>query len=69
MRFVRKPWQFFGSLDGELTAVLTDSERSILMASLLKVHHHLTQSVEASDRSCPRQGNPRDEGDEGKEKR
>ena len=41
----------FRELDRELTAVLTDSERSILMASLLKVHHHLTQSIEASDPS------------------
>jgi len=59
----------FRELDRELAAVLTHSERSILMASLLKVHHHLSQSIEASDLSCLRQGNSRDGEDEGKEKR
>ncbi len=52
----------FRELDQELTSVLTENERGILMASLLKVHRHL--SMQASDRSCPRQENP---GDVGKE--
>jgi len=37
----------FRELDRELTAVLSKNERKILMASLLKVHHHLSQAMEA----------------------
>jgi DNA-binding MarR family transcriptional regulator len=51
----------FRELDRELTSVLTDNERGILMTSLLKVHRHLSQSMEASDLSCLGQGNPCDE--------
>ncbi|MCG6880129.1 MAG: MarR family winged helix-turn-helix transcriptional regulator [Deltaproteobacteria bacterium] len=55
----------FRELDGELTAMLTDDERSILMRSLLKVHDHLTQSMDAPDPSPPCQDSLRDE-EEGK---
>jgi DNA-binding MarR family transcriptional regulator len=51
----------FRELDRELTSVLTDSERGILMTSLLKVQRHLSQSMEASDLSCLGQGNSCDE--------
>lgn len=54
----------FQELDKELTSMLTDNERGILMASLLKVHQHLSQVLADSGRSCPRQGNPRDDGKE-----
>jgi DNA-binding MarR family transcriptional regulator len=51
----------FRELDQELTSVLTDNERGILMTSLLKVHRHLSHSMEASDLSCLGQGNPCEE--------
>jgi DNA-binding MarR family transcriptional regulator len=35
----------FRELDRELTAVLSENERNILMASLLKVRHHLAIQV------------------------
>jgi DNA-binding MarR family transcriptional regulator len=37
----------FRELDQELTEFLTEKERSVLMATLLKVHRHLTRSTEA----------------------
>ena len=46
----------FRGLDRELTSVLTDSERGVLTELLVKVHLHLTQSIETSDPSCPRHG-------------
>ncbi|MFZ0449939.1 MAG: MarR family winged helix-turn-helix transcriptional regulator [Desulfatiglandaceae bacterium] len=49
-------------LDQELTSVLTENERGILMTSLLKVRCHL--SMQACDRPCARQENS---GDVGKE--
>jgi len=52
----------FRELDRELTAMLTENERNILMRSLLKVHDHLTRSMQASDR--PRQDSLRDEEEE-----
>jgi len=36
----------FQELDRELTAVLSENELNILMASLLKVHHHLSQKIQ-----------------------
>jgi len=36
----------FRALDQELTAVLSENERNILVASLLKVHHHLSQTIQ-----------------------
>jgi len=54
----------FRELDRELTSVLTDNERAVLMASLLKVHRHLSQAMEAPDRSCQRQEDPCNEGKE-----
>jgi len=59
----------FRELDRELAAVLTDEERSALLASLLKVHHHLTRSVEGSEPSGPGQGDPADQEDGPKEER
>lgn len=41
----------FHELDRELTAVLSENERNILVASLLKVHHHLSQAIQVPDRS------------------
>jgi MarR family transcriptional regulator, organic hydroperoxide resistance regulator len=41
----------FRELDGELTAVLSDEERRVLMTSLVKVRHCLLQASEAPDRS------------------
>ena len=55
----------FRELDRELTAVLSENERNILVASLLKVHHHLSQTIQVPDRSS--HGQP--PGDEGKENR
>ena len=52
----------FRELDQELTAVLSENERNILVASLLKVRHHL--AIQVPDRSGP--GQP-SSGDEGKE--
>jgi len=37
----------FRELDRELTAVLSKNERNNLVASLLKVHHHLSQKIQA----------------------
>lgn len=54
----------FQELDRELTSVLNDKERDMLRESLLKIHHHLSQAVETCDRSDPRHGDPRDEGEE-----
>ena len=51
----------FRELDRELTAVLNKNERQILMASLLKVHHHLAQAVETADRSGFRPASPGDQ--------
>ncbi|MGA8180092.1 MAG: hypothetical protein WB792_08530 [Desulfobacterales bacterium] len=48
----------------ELTAVLSENERNIRVASLLKVHHHLSQEIQVPDRSSSGQPNPRDEGKE-----
>jgi DNA-binding MarR family transcriptional regulator len=48
----------FRELDRELTAMLSKNERKILMASLLKVHHHLSQVMEAPDRSGFRPASP-----------
>jgi DNA-binding MarR family transcriptional regulator len=45
----------FRELDRELTAVLGENERDILMASLLKVHHYLSQANQEPDRSGPGQ--------------
>jgi len=56
----------FRDLDRELTAVLSENERNILVASLLKVHHYLSQAIQVPDRSNHRQPSP---GDEGKENR
>jgi len=56
----------FRDLDRELTAVLSVKERQILMASLAKVHHHLSQAMEAVDPAGLRQASP---GDEEKEDR
>jgi MarR family transcriptional regulator, organic hydroperoxide resistance regulator len=39
----------FRELDRELTAVLSENELNILMASLLKVHHHLSQKIPCDD--------------------
>jgi len=36
----------FRELDRELTAVLSENERNNLVASLLKVHHHLSQKIQ-----------------------
>ena len=36
----------FRELDRELTAVLNENERNILVASLLKVHHCLSQTIQ-----------------------
>jgi DNA-binding MarR family transcriptional regulator len=36
----------FRELDRELTAVLSENERDILVASLLKVHHRLSQKIQ-----------------------
>ena len=54
----------FRELDRELTAVLSENERNILVASLLKVHHHLSQVNQEPDRSGPGQPSL---GNEGKE--
>jgi len=54
----------FQELDKELTSMLTDNERGILMASLLKVHRHLSQAAADSDRTCPLQGHPRNDAKE-----
>ena len=35
----------FKELDSELTSVLSEAERTIFMAALKKVHHHLSQKV------------------------
>ena len=40
----------FQELDRELTAVLSENELNILMASLLKVHHHLSQPNPRDDK-------------------
>ncbi|MGA9178855.1 MAG: MarR family transcriptional regulator, partial [Desulfobacterales bacterium] len=52
----------FRALDQELTAVLSENERNILVASLLKVRHHL--AIQVPDRSNPGQPSL---GNEGKE--
>jgi DNA-binding MarR family transcriptional regulator len=52
----------FRELDRELTAVLSENELNILMASLLKVHHHLSQKIQVPDRSGSGQPNPCDDG-------
>ena len=52
----------FRELDQELTAVLSENERNILVASLLKVRHHL--AIQVPDRSNPGQPSL---GNEGKE--
>ena len=58
----------FQALDRELTSILTDKERSNLLASLIKVHRHLSQGAADFDRSCLRDGSPGDKGqDEGQE--
>jgi DNA-binding MarR family transcriptional regulator len=54
----------FQELDRELTSVLTDKERGILRESLLKIHHYLSQTLEACDRSGPRPRGPRNKGEE-----
>ena len=41
----------FREIDEELTSVLTDDERRILVSSLLKVQQHLSKGAEDSDRS------------------
>jgi DNA-binding MarR family transcriptional regulator len=51
----------FRELDRELASMLTDNERDILMTSLLKVHRHLSRSVESSELSGPGQANLCDE--------
>ena len=56
----------FQELDRELTAVLSENERLILTAALLKVHQHLAQAVEASGQSVLQPTSP---GDGGKENR
>jgi DNA-binding MarR family transcriptional regulator len=43
----------FRELDQELTAVLSENERNILVASLLKVRHHLSLTSQMPDRSGP----------------
>lgn len=48
----------FQQLDRELTAVLTENERSMLMEVLLKVHRHLVQTSGNSALSCHRSFNP-----------
>jgi DNA-binding MarR family transcriptional regulator len=54
----------FRELDRELTAVLSEDERNVLVTSLLKVRHHLSQEIKVSHRSD--HGQP-GSGDEGKE--
>ena len=54
----------FRELDRELTTVLSENERNILVASLLKVHHHLSQANQVPDRFEPGQPSL---GNEGKE--
>jgi len=51
-------------LTRELTSMLTDNARGILMASRLIVHHHLSHVPTDSDRSCPLQGSLRNDGKE-----
>jgi DNA-binding MarR family transcriptional regulator len=41
----------FRELDRELTAALSDDERRVLMASLVKVRHHLLPAAGAPDRA------------------
>ena len=41
----------FQELDRELTAVLNKNERDTLLASLLKVRHHLSEEIQEADRS------------------
>ena len=52
----------FKTLDTELTSVLTDIERTILMESLLKVQQHLSQTGPCSEvnHRCHRK-NPKDD--------
>ena len=54
----------FQELDRELTAVLSENELDVLVASLLKVHHHLSQANQMPDRFEPGQPSL---GNEGKE--
>ena len=54
----------FQELDRELTSVLTDKERGILRESLLKLHHHLSHTMEPYDRSGPQPGDPGNDGEE-----
>jgi DNA-binding MarR family transcriptional regulator len=54
----------FRELDQELTAVLSQDERNILVASLSKVRQYLLQAIKTPDRACPGQAGP---GDESKE--
>ena len=54
----------FRELDRELTAVLNENERNILVASLLKVRHHLAQTSQEPDRSGPGQPSLDNEGKE-----
>ena len=41
----------FKELDSELTSVLSETERTIFMAALKKVHHHLSQTVNGKHRT------------------
>lgn len=44
----------FQELDKELTSALTDEERDLFIASLVKVLHHLSEGQTDSDGFCPR---------------
>jgi len=52
----------FRELDRELTAVLSENELNILMASLLKVHYHLSQEIQVPDQFGSGRPNPCDDG-------
>ena len=55
----REARSIFMTLDTELTSVLTDKERTILMASLLKVQHYLSHTGPCPvERQCLRQATP-----------
>ena len=51
----------FQELDKELTSALTDEERNILMTLLLKVHLHISQSMEGCDPYRPLREKPQKE--------